>query len=184
MQGGGRSQAEPGKWDRCGGDAKWTREGCAKNPGRGLCKAGSEQSRRPGSHTARGRRCANPSGGLQSLEGVGKSGRTSQGGATRMWSSARSRHVPGSGHANPGRAGRGRQGGPSGKGWGASLEAWPRTRRGCASWEAQGTRPGTPAPRGVWGSSPPVPSTLSSSKFSTLTFSSCPVRLAVGTGGE
>lgn len=64
-----------------GGDATWTGEGCA-NPGWGLCKAGSEQSWRPGSHIARGRRCANPSGGLQALEGVGKSRRTLQGGAT------------------------------------------------------------------------------------------------------
>lgn len=81
------------------------------------------------------------------------------------------------GQGGAGKAGR------AGKGGGHRWRPGPGPG-GCASWEAQGTRPGTPAPRGVWGSSPPVPSTLSSSKFSTLTFSSCPVRLAVGTGGE
>lgn len=64
-----------------------------------------------------------------------------------MWSSARSRHVPGSGHANPGRAGRGTQGGPSGKGWGASLEAWLRIRRVCPL-GGPGHQPGDTCPQG------------------------------------
>lgn len=43
------------------------------------------------------------------------------------------------GQGGAGKAGR------AGKGWGASPEAWPRPRRLCRR-EAQGTRPGTPAP--------------------------------------
>lgn len=98
-----------------------------------------------------------------------------------MWSSARSRHVPGSGHANPGRAGRGRQGGSCrervGGIAGGLAQAQAAMPPGGPRHQARDTCPGG------WRSSPPVPSTLSSSKFSTLTFSSCPVRLAVGTGG-
>lgn len=45
------------------------------------------------------------------------------------------------GQGGAGKAGR------AGKGWGASPEAWPRPRRLCRP-EAQGTRPGTPAPGG------------------------------------
>lgn len=83
---------------------------------------------------------------------------------------------------NPGRAGRSRQGrlcrervGGIAGGLAQAQAGVPAGGPGHHAWDI--------CPAGG-GSSPPVPSTLSSSKFSTLTFSSCPVRLAVGTGGE
>ena len=73
----------------------------------GASKAGDRAATSPGA----GRRCANHLGGLQVLEGAGEPREDLAGRGGVDVERPRSRHVPGRGHANPGGAGRGRQGG-------------------------------------------------------------------------
>lgn len=154
-----------------------TAEGCA-NSDLGVCKI-----QEWGSQGDKGRSYAKLLGESQTPKETRKSRqgacthRTLQRGVMSTW-------TPCKWAWNPGTVGRGGKGEPCRERVGGPPQ---QPGPGPGPGGRAGRRPKAPC-QGHWpserGSSPPVPSTLSSAKFSTLTFSSCPVRLAAGTGGR